>query len=465
MINIEDIKYTVVKEPLIGLPKVQPVIPDSVYEHRLKNTIKRMVKSEIDYLLIYADREHYGNFEYLTGYGPRFEEAILVIDKNGKSYELLGNECLGMCDYSRISSEGILYQSLSLPNQPITDNRTLGDILKSIGVSNTHKIGLVGWKLLYPDFGSIHDFDVPSFIVDEVRKLVGKDSVINITDQFIHPQSGLRTINTADDIAYFEYGAAYASDAVQQMLLHARTGLTEVEISQKSTAGSLPTSLFPKVLAGDRIDLNMVSPTSNELKLGDRFQVSMGLIGGQSNRRGFAVYSEEDLPTESKDYLDKIAKPYYVTVVNWYEKIGIGVSGGSIYDMVESIYPKKQYGWFLNPGHLIATEEWMSSPIYEGSDIKIESGMILQMDIIPFVDKIYAAPNCEDGIAIADKELRAELEEKYPEVFERIQQRRRFISEVLNINLRPEVLPLSNITGLYRPFMLNKDKAFVVENR
>jgi len=149
--------------------------------------------------------------------------------------------------------------------------------------------------------------------------------------------------------------------------------------------------------------------------------------------------------------------------VNWYKKIGIGVSGGSIYDMVESIYPKKQYGWFLNPGHLIATEEWMSSPIYEGSDIKIESGMLLQMDIIPFVDKIYAAPNCEDGIAIADKELRSELQEKYPEVFERIQKRRKFISEVLNINLKPEVLLLSNITGLYRRFMLNKDNAFVVE--
>ena len=88
--------------------------------------------------------------------------------------------------------------------------------------------------------------------------------------------------------------------------------------------------------------------------------------------------------------------------------------------------------------------------------------MILQMDIIPFVDKIYAAPNCEDGIAIANKELRMELAMKYPEVYERIQKRKKFMAEVLNIQLKPEVLPLSNITGLYRPFMLNKDKAFVV---
>ena len=37
------------------------------------------------------------------------------------------------------------------------------------------------------------------------------------------------------------------------------------------------------------------------------------------------------------------------------------------------------------------------------------------------------------------------------------------MAETLNIKLKPEVLPLSNIAGLYRPYMLNKDKAFVVE--
>ncbi|NLB20879.1 MAG: hypothetical protein GX829_08705, partial [Clostridium sp.] len=188
-----------------------------------------------------------------------------------------------------------------------------------------------------------------------------------------------------------------------------------------------------------------------------------GLIGGQSNRRGFAAYSEDDLPEESKDYLEKVAKPYFVAVSNWYENMGINVPGGEIYDMIESVYPKKDYGWFLNPGHLISTEEWMSSPIYENSDITLKSGMVMQMDIIPFTQMKYAAPNCEDGIAIADRELREELRENYPEVYARIEKRRKFMMDVLNINLKPEILPLSNLTGLYRPFMLNKDKAFVIE--
>lgn len=463
MIKLENVKYELVKEPFWGLPKEEPRLPDEVYKDRLDKTLKAMEVQDLDFVLIYGDREHYGNFQYLTGFEPRFEEAVLVVDKSGKAQLLLGNECIGMSKHSRIPAEGILYHAFSLPNQPVVGKTSLEEILREIGLNDGDKAGIVGWKLLYPDVDSRHMFDVPSFIVEGIQAVVGRDNTINVTDLFIHPDYGIRIINNADEIALFEFGATYASDSVQQMLLNFRTGLNEVEISQFQTSGSIPTTLFPKVLAGDRIDLNMVSPTTNELKLGDRFQVTMGHVGGQTNRRGFAAYSEDDLPEESRDWIEKIAKPYFATFANWYENIGIGVAGGDIYDMVESTYPKEQYGWFLNPGHLIATEEWLSSPIYEGSDLKIKSGMVMQMDIIPFVEPHYAAPNAEDGIAIADEALRQELKEKYPEVYERIENRRRFMIDVLNINLKPEILPLSNIAGLYRPFMLNRNKAFVVE--
>ncbi|HLR34440.1 MAG TPA: hypothetical protein VK071_03810 [Tissierellales bacterium] len=64
------------------------------------------------------------------------------------------------------------------------------------------------------------------------------------------------------------------------MLLNTRTGLTEMEIAQFGTAGSLPTSCFPKVISGPGIDVNMVSSTAYETQLGDRYQVTMGLLGG-----------------------------------------------------------------------------------------------------------------------------------------------------------------------------------------
>ena len=45
-------------------------------------------------MLIYGDLEHGSNFEYLTGFLPRFEEALLAVHQNGTAYLLLCNENL-----------------------------------------------------------------------------------------------------------------------------------------------------------------------------------------------------------------------------------------------------------------------------------------------------------------------------------------------------------------------------------
>ena len=48
-----------------------------------------------DRLVVYADREHSANLAYLTGFDPRFEEAILVVGPAGDPAILVGNECYG----------------------------------------------------------------------------------------------------------------------------------------------------------------------------------------------------------------------------------------------------------------------------------------------------------------------------------------------------------------------------------
>lgn len=462
MIKSKNIRYEVVREPFFGLPKYEPKLPEGTFQKRLSKTLAAMKSHNLDYIIIYADREHFSNFDYFAGFGPRFEEGILLINKEGKAHMLLGNECINMHKFSRIPAKGILCQSLSLPNQPIDQYRDLSEMLKEIGIKSSDRVGIVGWKLIYPYYGSRHMFDCPSFIVESVRAITGMDNTINVTDLFVHPGYGIRIINDADEIAYFEFGATYASASVQNMLLNTRVGMNELDVSKHMICGALPTACFPEVTAGARVDLGMVSPTTNEIKLGDRLQIATGLRGGLTNRKGFAAYSDAELADNAKDYMGKIAAPYYATVANWYEKVGIDVNCGEIYDMVETNYPKSKYGWSLNPGHLIATEEWMSSPIYENSEITLKSGICIQMDIIPSTESHYSAPNCEDGIAIADETLRKEIAQKHPDVFERMEARRNFMMNVLNIKLKPEVLPLSNLAGLYRPFMLNKDRAFVV---
>lgn len=61
-------------------------ISDSTITARKAKVIANMARANIDYLLVYADKEHGGNFEYLTGFIPRFEEAALVLHASGKIF-------------------------------------------------------------------------------------------------------------------------------------------------------------------------------------------------------------------------------------------------------------------------------------------------------------------------------------------------------------------------------------------
>ena len=109
-----------------------------------------------------------------------------------------------------------------------------------------------------------------------------------------------------------------------------------------------------------------------------------------------------------------------------------------------------------------ATPEWVNSPVFPGSRVELRSGMALQCDIIPATGTPYFTTNIEDGLALADETLRAELAAGYPEAWERIRARRRFMAEALGIELHPDVLPLSNLAAGLPPFLLRPECAMTV---
>ena len=209
---------------------------------------------------------------------------------------------------------------------------------------------------------------------------------------------------------------------------------------------------------GTRFEQANLYPSDKAVQLGDKISLTTGFKGGLSSRTGYAVHQADELPHAERDYLAKVALPYYTTVVAWLENIRIGMPGKEMYALVETVFPKSQYHWSLNPGHLVADEEWLCSPIYSDSEERILSGMIFQIDIIPSV-KGYAGVSAEECIALADQHLRNALAAQYPDVWQRIQKRRSYLSDILNIHLSEEVLPMSNTVGYLRPFLLDKYSA------
>ena len=131
-----------------------------------------------------------------------------------------------------------------------------------------------------------------------------------------------------------------------------------------------------------------------------------------------------------------------------------------MYAAIEAVLPRADYGWTLNPGHYTADEEWLASPFFPGSTAVVQSGQLFQIDIIPSV-KGYAGASCEEPVAVADEALRLQISSLYPELWQRIQQRRTWLKEVVRVDLREEILPLSDTVAFLTPFLLNKRQALV----
>lgn len=455
----------------IQLTKIIPPIKDNsgqivhltdvTMQERRDKVLNKMKQENIDVLVIYNDLEHCGNFYYLTGFMTRFEEGILVFHQTGKAYLILGNENTKMITHSRINAELIHTPLFSLPNQPMNGEYKLQDVFRKADIKENMSVGVVGWKLFNSHLENNSQlFDIPHYIIDSLQKLVKKGKISNRTDLFIHPDYGVRTVCNANEIAHYEFGSSLASDNVLDALFSIEVNKTEMEIANKMmTYGQYP-NVVPIVATGERFNKAYIFPSNKLIKLGDKMSITIGYKGGLASRSGYVATDMNDIPFEQQDYLDKVAKPYFKAVVTWLENINIGMTGQTLYEIIDQVFPKKNYHWHLNPGHLTSDEEWLSSPITEASHDTIKSGMLLQIDIIPSVHG-YAGTSCENGIVIADVNLQYQIQKQYPEMWQRMMQRRKYIMDVLNIKLPNCVLPLSSGVAYYTPYFLNTNYALV----
>ncbi len=443
---------------------VEPVfLTDETMTHRLQKVLAAMAYEKFDSLIIYADKEHGSNFEYLTGFIPRFEEGLLVLKKDGRAYLVLGNENLKMANYCRIKA--ILYHSpfFSLPNQPMDNEKSLTSVLNEIDFSQDKKIGIVGWKMFtaaHTDNSKI--FDLPYFIVDAVKSMNTEADIVNATHLFVRGDKGVRTVNNANEIAHYEYGANLASTAMLNAMQAVEVGVKENYLGNLLNADGQTNSVVTIAATGNRFEYANLYPTGKKVCHGDKMSLTTGYKGGLSSHSGYAVENTAQLPVHLQDYLEKSAIPYFTAIAFWLENIHPGITGGQFYEIIDSVFPKEKYHWHLNPGHLVADEEWMSSPIYPHSQETLKSGMLLQTDIIPAVAG-YSGASAEECIALADENLRNSIKADYPQLWQRIEARRKFITENIGIKLPDCVLPLSNLVGYVRPYLLNKSAALTIE--
>jgi hypothetical protein len=353
----------------------------------------------------------------------------------------------------------VLFQDLSLPSQPRDRSRPLADILGDEGIRAGSRVAVVGWKT----YAEPTMIDAPAFLVDELRRITGPGGAVeNATGLLIDPADGLRVINEVEQLAAFEYAACQTSQGVRRLLFGLRPGMTEREAVRLLDWNGMPLSCHLMLSAGPRAALGLLSPGDRPIGRGDPFTVAFGIWGALNCRAGFVVEDAAGLPAGIGDYVDRLVGPYFAAVAAWYEALHVGQTGGVLQAIIDHHLGDPFFGIFLNPGHQIHLDEWVSSPVAPGSTIELRSGMALQVDIIPATGSPYFTSNIEDGVALADASLRVAFAATHPDAWGRIQARRRFMGKALGIDLHPDVLPFSNLAAFLPPFLLRPDRAMTL---
>ncbi|MBL8174053.1 MAG: hypothetical protein JNK48_05250 [Bryobacterales bacterium] len=441
--------------PRYGEEPAPPAIPLEEYRSRLAAARVLMDRAGLTHLAVYGDREHFANLHWFTGFDPRFEEALLLIRMHGPPLLLVGNECESYLPVSPLWRNGELrherYQPFSLLSQPRDASRQLGEILDGEGMKAGARVGCVGFKY----YAQPHSIDMPAYLVDAIRAAAGFDAVTCATRMLLHPGDGLRTASGPAEIAWFEYSNFKASEAMRRVHFAIRLGMTDHELLAHAGYDGLPLACHMTLKTGPN-RISLASPSGARIEIGYPWSANVAYWGSNVCRAGWVARDAADLPQRARGYVEQFAGPYFHAMRAWFGALRIGTPGGEIQTLMDAALPFEKFGVFLNPGHLIHFDEWTSSPVYPGSQVRLRSGMVLQSDVIPS-SKDYFSTRMEDGYALADQPLRKRIAKEYPACLARCQARREFMSRQLGIELPEEVLPLSNMAGIVPPYLLRPE--------
>jgi hypothetical protein len=444
--------------PDFGLPDTAPLLPTTIFAERLTRLRSAMDARGYSHLVVWADREHSATLAYLSGFDPRFEEAVLIVGVSGEPAVLVGNECAGMAAAAPLPMRLVSFQDLSLPGQPRDVSAALPEVLSGEGISGDSRVGVVGWKT----YATRDVMEVPAFVVDALRRATPRGLVENATDLLIDTSDGLRVVNELHQIAAFEWAACQTSAGVRRVRTGLQPGMTERDCARLLSWNGAPLSCHLMLTAGPRAALGLLSPGDRPIERGDPFTIAFGIWGALNCRAGFLVEGADELADGTKDYVERLVAPYFEAVAEWYGALHVGQVGGELQRIVDRHLGDPFFGVRLNPGHQLQLDEWVNSPVFPDSRVELRSGMALQCDIIPATGTPYFTTNIEDGVALADESLRGELASAYPAAWTRIQARRRFMADALGIELHADVLPLSNLAGHLAPFLLRSDRAMTL---
>ena len=133
--------------PTSGCPTRRPSSRRRIYAAGLERLRERMDARGYDRLVVYADREHSANLAWLTGFDPRFEEAVVDRRPDRRPGDPRRQRVLGArpgprrCRCAATSS-----RTSACRASRATARQPLADVLGGEGIARGSRVGVAGWK-------------------------------------------------------------------------------------------------------------------------------------------------------------------------------------------------------------------------------------------------------------------------------------------------------------------------------
>ncbi len=438
------------------IEKPEPVSFNAAdYAERIALLREKMKEQGVDVAVIYGDREHFCNIEFLCGYDCRFEESLFVVPLQGDCSIFVGNEGMAYSYLIPYTVNRVFYQNFSLQGQPRESLRPLKDLLTETGITPSGKVGVAGFKYMTDG-----EYDVPAYILNAINDAAG-GNICNITHYFTENINGLRIkLHYAKQIAWAEYASCQTAAVALKIIKSLRPGMTELEASAYGEIDFTAINVHPMLNFGPKsVAHGLRSPDNTVMTGGNVGGLCYSVRGSLTSRVGLMAFDEESLDAPLKGSVESFYMPYWSAVGAWYESLHVGAECGKVYDAVMDIIGDKKFGVALNPGHYISTDEWTNSPFAKGCTDKL-ADCHLQCDIIASSSEPVRTGICEDTLVVAGAELRSKLSKEYPAVYERIVKRQDMLRKVIGFDISDDVLPMNNFVGVYFPYMLNTSTCF-----
>ena len=145
-----DVRLIEAELPEFGVPETRPELAPEIYAARFARLTERAWQAGFSALVVYADREHFANIAWLTGFDPRFEEALLVIVPRRDPVLFTGPENQGAGKSAPIGLDVRLYPPFGLLGQDRRRTPPLAAELADAGIVAGAKVGVIGWKYYGP---------------------------------------------------------------------------------------------------------------------------------------------------------------------------------------------------------------------------------------------------------------------------------------------------------------------------